>query len=177
MREIIGENLSSFFENSQIDATKTFSGRIGYWHNFEVWEMTDGSYDLMCNMTDDEFEFYIDNDNVWWRGADGSNMGLPTVYFKVNGYDILAWAGGIRDDLYSDFFSLDEDEQQEYSGPDDYVSTIMPYEYQHVCHYFCEEIGVSTAKNVCALAVDLAKHNNMTMAELFRKYGGSFGDN
>lgn len=42
--------------------------------------------------------------------------------------------------------------------------------YESLLEYLCENIGASQPRNVCALAVDLAKYNNMTMGELFTKY-------
>jgi len=44
--------------------------------------------------------------------------------------------------------------------------------FDNLLSYFSEEWGVSTEKNICALAVDLAKMNEMTMSELFEKYVG-----
>ena len=53
----------------------------------------------------------------------------------------------------------------------------MPYEYKDLLEYFCEELGASTEKNVCALAVDLAKYNGLTLSELFKIYGGDTNGN
>lgn len=47
-----------------------------------------------------------------------------------------------------------------------------PREYDYLTEYMCDEIGASMEKNVCALAVDLARINNITMGELFTKYQG-----
>ena len=41
--------------------------------------------------------------------------------------------------------------------------------YTNLSEYLCDCIGASTGKNVCACCVDLAKYNDMTMAELFEK--------
>lgn len=38
--------------------------------------------------------------------------------------------------------------------------------------YLCDEIGASTERNVCACTIDLAQQNNLTLAELFKKYLG-----
>ena len=54
-----------------------------------------------------------------------------------------------------------------------YEDDIMPREYKNLSEYLCEEIGASSPKNVCALAVDLAKANGMTMAKLFKVFEGS----
>ena len=43
--------------------------------------------------------------------------------------------------------------------------------YTNLTEYLCDCVGASTGKNVCACAMDLAKYNDITMAELFEKYG------
>lgn len=176
MREIIGENLQPFFNRMRIKATKTYSGNIGYWPNFEVWEMSEEDYERICCMSEEQYEKVAAADS-WWRGAEGSNMGTPTNYFRVNKIDLIAWCGGRRDDLYRDYFMESEEEQALYMGPDEYVSVNMPYEYRDLLEYFCEELGASTERNVCALAVDLAKYNNLTLSGLFKIYGGDTNGN
>jgi hypothetical protein len=47
-------------------------------------------------------------------------------------------------------------------------------EYDHLLQYLCDEIGASVEKNVMALAMDLAKMNGLTLAQLFKKYQGEF---
>ena len=50
---------------------------------------------------------------------------------------------------------------------------ISQYGVEGAKEYFCDELGASTGKNVCALATDLAKYNEMSIAKLFMIYGGS----
>ena len=49
---------------------------------------------------------------------------------------------------------------------------MCPYEYETLLTYMAEELGASVERNVCALAVDLARANGMTMAKLFDIYEG-----
>ena len=63
---------------------------------------------------------------------------------KINGHEIICWE---RDDHYND-------------------------EYDTLLDYMCDEIGASQPRNVCALAVDLARANGISMAELFSIYQG-----
>jgi hypothetical protein len=44
--------------------------------------------------------------------------------------------------------------------------------YDNLTTYMCDELGASQPRNVCALAVDLARANGMTMAKLFETYEG-----
>lgn len=44
------------------------------------------------------------------------------------------------------------------------------FQYAKLTDYLSYELGVSQPRNVCACCMDLAKYNNMTMTELFKKY-------
>lgn len=176
MKEIIGENMKNIFARLGIYPKETFSGSIGFWSDFKVWELDDAAFEKLYNITDEQFEKWSKN-GTWWRYAIGSNLGIPTNYFKINKIEIKAWRGGYRDDLYKDYFMESEEERELYAGPDDYVAVNMPYEYKNLLEYFCEELGASTEKNVCALAVDLAKYNGLTLSGLFKIYGGDTNGN
>ena len=91
-------------------------------------------------------------EDAWWRSTEGSNLGAPYTKVYVNGHEMIGWA----DEPWED-----EDEEDEFEI---YASNLSDY--------LCDVVGASQPKNVCALAVDLAKYNNMTMAELFTKYEG-----
>lgn len=80
----------------------------------------------------------------WWRFTTGSNLGTPYSFMKINGHEIICWE---MDDHYND-------------------------EYDTLLDYMCDEIGASQPRNVCALAVDLARANGISMAELFSIYQG-----
>ena len=176
MREIIGENLITFLDNMRVRAVKTYSGNIGYWPNFEVWEMPKEDYEKICGLTDEEYDKLAAEDS-WWRGADGSNMGVPSYEFTINGEKIIAWYDDFRDrDLIKDF-EFDVENGEDVGTLEEYLADWHPMKYPDLLTYFCDEIGASTERNVCALATDLAKYNNITMAELFRKYGGSCENN
>ena len=138
MKEVLAENLLLFFSNSGIDGKCTYSGDI-----YEVWEVSDKDYEVISNMSEEEFVKLCPNG--MWRSADGSNMGVPCVKYTINGKKIIAW-----------------DRLHKYES--------KKRKYDSLLEYMCEEIGASQPRNVCALAVDLAKYNNMTMSELFAKY-------
>ncbi|MEE1302330.1 MAG: hypothetical protein UHD64_06050 [Bacteroidales bacterium] len=177
MKEIIGENLRKFFENAKIQGLITYSGHIGYWPHFEVWEVQERDYERMCDMTDEEFEQIASKDS-WWRSAEGSNMGTVNEEFIINGMPLMAWRDEDRVSDYEDEWNdMDEEEQSEYENFEDFLNKWFPKEHPHLLEYFCNELGASTGRNICALATDLAKYNNITMAELFKRYGGSYEDN
>lgn len=79
----------------------------------------------------------------WWRYSPGSILGLAFDQYIVNGQQIKAWGG--RSDVK---------------------------QYDNILSYLSDQLGASTEKNVCALTVDLAEQNGLTLSELFRKYLG-----
>lgn len=142
MKEILAENLKPFFDNSNLQGKCTYQGE-----RYEVWEVSDATFKIMCNMEEDEFT-QLCPDGMW-RSAEGSNMGAPDIIIHVGENQMLGWSA-----------LWDEDEEDE--EPEIYVSNLTKY--------FCYYMGASQPRNVCALAVDLAKYNHMTLGELFNKY-------
>lgn len=112
-------------------------------NRYEVWRVSNVLFKRMCDMSEDEF-VKVAGEDVWWRSATGSNLGTPDTEFIINGGKLLGWNW--------------RDKKRK--------------EYENLSDYLCECIGASTAKNVCACAVDLAEYNHMTMGELFEKYEG-----
>lgn len=145
MREILAENLQKFFDNTSFEGKCTYKGK-----EYEVWEVSDEVFESMCNMNDEEFEKLCPDG--MWRSAEGSNMEKPDITVHINGNEMLGWAGDPwEEDEEDDEFEI-------------YASSLT--------NYLCDVIGASQPRNVCALAVDLAKYNNMTIGELFTKYEG-----
>lgn len=143
MKEILAENLQPFFDNSNLKGKCTYQGE-----QYEVWEVSDKTFEIMCDMDEDKFARLCPDG--MWRSAEGSNMGAPNTIIHVGENKILGW--------YSPW---DEDSEEELEI---YASNLTKY--------FCYYLGVSQPRNVCALAVDLAKYNHMTLGELFNKYEG-----
>ena len=145
MKEILGNNLEQFF-NTEINGERTYKG-----NRYEVWEVSDEVFNIICEMSEERF-VELAGEDAWWRSAEGSNQGIPDTTAHINGHEILAWAG--------EPWEEDEDDDE--------------FEIYASCltNYLCDVVGASQPKNVCALAVDLAKYNNMTMGELFAKCEG-----
>lgn len=110
--------------------------------NYEVWEVSDVLFKFMCAMSEEEF-VEVAGENAWWRSSEGSILGIPNEYFSVNGECLIGWNRWDRETT----------------------------RYTNLSEYLCDCVGVSQPKNVCACCMDLSKYNNMTMAELFEKYG------
>lgn len=145
MKEILGNNMEQFF-NKEVSGRCTYKGGM-----YEVWEVPDGLFDFMCDMTEERF-VELAGEDAWWRHSEGSNLGVPDTTVHINGNEMIGWA----DEPWED-----EDEDDEFEI---YASCLTSY--------LCDVIGASQPRNVCAVAVDLAKYNNMTMGELFNKYEG-----
>lgn len=151
MKEILGNHLTNFFvemkmqnENYNKDLMRTYKG-----NRYEVYSVSDELFDVMCDMTEERFE-ELAGEDAWWRSAEGSILGTPDTKVYINGHEMLGWSGERWEDE-------DEDDEFEIYS-------------RSLSDYLCDVIGASQPKNVCALAVDLAKYNNMTMGELFTKY-------
>ena len=174
MREIIGERMIPVFEGLNIPYKSTYQGYIGYWPNFEVYEISDEDYEKLSNISDEVWDS-IANDFSWWRGAKGSNMGIPNEIFTINGKEIIAWDNVAKIiDLECNWYKMTDEEHEEWDNDlYEYLEAYCPIYYNDLLEYFCEVLGASTERNVCALATDLAKYNNMTIGELFSIYGGS----
>ena len=79
----------------------------------------------------------------WFRFSKGSNMGSPAEFLNINGQFMIGWE------------TLD--------GEDTYDSLM---------DYFHKGLSVGMESNIIALAVDLARVNGKTVAQLFQTYEG-----
>lgn len=144
MREILGQNLVYFF--IKVDPDCKISDIKFTNFTYEVWEVSDELFETMCDMNEEEFE-KLAGDEAWWCSSEGTIFGVPNCTFEVKGRTLIGWDSPI------------------------YESKIG-HEYKCLTDYLCNCIGVSAERNVCAIATELAKHNNITMAELFARYEG-----
>lgn len=140
MIEILGKNLKQFFDT--IDNPPNDAEITYAGDRYEVWEVSDELYKRMYDMSEEMF-VEIAGEDAWWRNSDGSILGVPDTKFTINGEDMVGW-----------------NTKGEYEN----------FQYANLSDYLCYGVGVSQPKNVCACAMDLAKYNDMTMAELFEKY-------
>lgn len=171
MKEIMGENLEQLLSSKGYNAKRTFSGKIGYWDNLEVWEVDGETFERLCGMDEEKWREAA-GDGAWFRHVEGSILGVPSDRFVINNKEIIAWRNEDRyEDIREGYYTLDEDEQKEYDSAKEYADILCKYRYDNLMEYLCDELGASTAKNVCALAIDLAKYNHMSLGKLFEVYG------
>lgn len=162
---LAGNGIKAAFKELGIQATRTYKSPKDY--DYQVWEIEKSDLKKLENVT----EWH--NGWGWWRFAKGSNMGIPFDFFDVNGRELIAWPGARRDSLRDEWDeeSMEEKEAYHYSFRE-YEKTQMPHSYDNLLEYCCNELGASTETNICALAVDLARHNGMSLADLFKTYLG-----
>ena len=168
--EILGDKMHKVFKEHGISYTKTYSKRCNpkkrYDPHYEVYEISQSDMKKLE-------EIYDMPDWSWWRWCKGSNMGTPFDFFTVNGKELIAWDGPKREDLMDDWADEPDEEKAAYHYSfKEYEDTQYPHVYESLTSYMCNELGASTEKNVCALAVDLARANGLTMAKLFELYEG-----
>jgi hypothetical protein len=96
---------------------------------------------------------------------------------KVNNKDMLAYYDEERMDQFIEDF-LEPEYVADFKNEDTACKQLAKDYFNEECvysdfvDYCCEQIGASTERNVCAVAMSLAKLNNMTLGELFTKYQG-----
>lgn len=168
--EILGDNMEPMFKDLGINYKKTYNKKRNpkkkYDSHYEVYEISQNDMKRLEEVVEWP-------DGPWWRWAKGSNMGTPFSFFTVNGKELIAWDGYKREDLRDDWADEPDEEKAAYHYSfKEYEETQYPHKYSTLTEYMCEELGASTEKNVCALAVDLARANGMTMAKLFEIYEG-----
>ena len=166
MAEILGGGgLYKAFRALGINATRTYKRREK--PRYEVWELSKDDLKKL------EYTSEWNEEWGWWRYAKGSNMGTPFDFFTVNCKELIAWDGPKREDLRDDWMDESDSEKAAYHYSfKEYEETQYPHVYDSLLDYMCEELGASVERNVCALAVDLARANGMTMAKLFETYEG-----
>lgn len=168
--EILGDNMESMFKDFGISYKKTYNRKRNpkkkFDPHYEVYEISQNDMKRLEEVVEWP-------DGSWWRWAKGSNMGTPFSFFTVNGKELIAWDGYKREDLRDDWADEPDEEKAAYHySLKEYEETRYPHKYDTLTEYMCEELGASIEKNVCALAVDLARANGMTMAQLFKTYEG-----
>ena len=128
---------------------------------YQVWLLSKEDFDNICAIDDDDWK-----DNWgWWRHADGSNLGTVDCLYVINGEELMAWDGLQRREWCKDCSDC--------PGTEEYKNECFhSHRYPDIINYLCNEIGASTERNVCACTIDLARQNNLTLAEFFKKYLG-----
>lgn len=128
---------------------------------YQVWLLSKEDFDNICAIDNDDWK----DDWGWWRHAYGSNLGTVDCAYVINGEKLMAWDGLQRKEWCRDCSDCAGTEK-------DKDECFHDHQYPDILIYLCDEIGASTERNVCACTIDLAWQNNLTLAELFKRYLG-----
>ena len=162
---LAGGGIETAFKELGIEATCTYKNPEATL--YEVWEITKDDMMMM------EFVANWPDKYGWWTYSDGSVMGNVNKDMTINGQKILAWLDeGRVDALRYDWEHESKEEKEAYNfNFDEYVDDWYT-DYPNLLEYFALHLGASKASNVFALSQDLAKANNMSVAQLFTTYLG-----
>lgn len=149
--EILAGNLDELLRRSGISAVKTFESKD---RRYQVWEIEKAEFDKLGQTKEKDYQ-----SGEWWRYGEGSNMGPVFRRYKINHRYIKAWDGDSRIETEKENLSLPVIDR-----------LTFPREYAGLAEYLCDELGASQPRNVCALCVDLAKQNDISMADLFKRF-------
>ena len=157
--------IKNAFKELGIEATRTYKGTDKPY--YQIWELEKSDMHKMDEMTEWP-EHY-----GWWRYAKGSNMGTAYSRFTINGQELIAWDGPSREDLRDDWKDEPDSEKASFHySYKEYEEFWKPHKYDCLTDYLSEELGCSQPGNVCALVMDLARYNGLSMSELFSKFEG-----
>lgn len=144
--------------------------------DYQIWLLSKEDFDNICSIDDGDWK----DAWGWWRYATGSNISTELSPFCVNGVSLIAWDGREREDFANgecalcENYYLNSNSSKDgkyppcYAEASDQESCCKSRAHTDLLFYLNDEIGTSTEKNVCALTVDLARINGVTLSELFK---------
>ncbi|MGN0246935.1 MAG: hypothetical protein ACI4DK_13355 [Lachnospiraceae bacterium] len=152
-KEILSFAKEEGFKTIRMTFEDNTSGR-----DFNVYEISEGDFEKMCIAPDEEWEDKFG----WWRYAEGCSLeGSETIEIIINNHPFKAWYNEWKLRDYFDENSNDGDISSVY---DEWMEDHS--EYSNLFEYCIDMFGASTETNITAIAVGLAKLNNMSLADL-----------
>ena len=149
-----------------------------------VWEISDEDFKRL-NKYIDRYDYFERGDKPkfwndswgWWRWNSGSNIDCdPVNVFNINGNKIKCHYNQalLEEHIWietEDFKEVNDtgviSEEAKENIRKTATKEYFSKGYTHFLKYCIEQYGASTEKNVCAIAVETAKLNKMSLAELF----------
>lgn len=158
MKEILAnEKVVNAFVALDINFKAEYTGNMYY-----VFEINDEDFEKLSNFPETKWKLSWG----WWRSAEGSNLNSDNlVDFTINRVKVKAF--------YDEQKLLEE--KHFYLGDNEILSQEdieAMRTYNSLITYLSEELGISLEKNVCAVAMDIAKANGWTLGETFTKLQG-----
>lgn len=167
MIEILtGRGFDKAVSDLGLAATRTYERNIKspFDEPYEVWEILNDDFDLLCSIPEENWH----EDWGWWRHSTGSIMHTPNQVYEINGFRIIAWDGIDRDSFKLNYCKNCEDRLSGDCKAEkaDIAFCCGERKYDNLFVYFECELGLTAYRNTCALAMDLAKYNNMKLSDL-----------
>ena len=151
---------------------------------YEIWEVSDEDFNELDSYID-KYDYFEEGQNPkvwkdewgWWRWSSGSNIqSNETAYMKINNKNILMYFNPYCYDNYIEdglnelsirkgILSNEEKSQA--------IKELIRRFFDSKCNYknfleYCiDQYHVSTEKNICAISVECAKLNKMSLSEFW----------
>lgn len=175
---IIGSMLHPFFKNMKIEATRKYICFDKYDGVLEIWSINKKDLPAVQEAINDDNmrKKYCASKYSWLYYCDNmSDIPVPNETYKINGIDILAWDGKEREQYYINSCENEcSDMMVGYCrGTDkDIEDCLRPRRYDDLMYYFNFELKMYELKedcDMCKYIFALAKYNNMSILDLFKK--------
>lgn len=139
-----------------------------YRYPFQVWALDKDSFERICNIEQENWK----EDWDWWRWSNGSNLGAVNSDFIINDISIVGWIGRNRESFFDDICLQCSNylDGSCSSAEQDVNECYHPRKYLDMLDYLENEIGATSLANVCAVCIDLARQNGLSLSELLEKY-------
>ena len=168
--EILGSNMDPVFKSLGVNYKKTYCRNASFRNQDDYCEVYEIAQSDMNSLGK---EFYNGETGAWYHWCKGSNMGTAYEFFEINGRELIGWAGSHREYLRDCWDDFDSETKAKYHYSfKEYENSAKPRKYDTLLDYIHDELCIFINRQVCALAVDLARANGMTMAKLFETYEG-----
>lgn len=176
---LAGDGIENAFKELGIEATRTYKGVMppddGMYHGeeYEVWMLSELDYNKITDISEYDWKYAWG----WWRSSKGSNICTEPVHkMIVHGHEIEVYYNKERFDSYIENF-LEDDYIADFDSCDDAMDALGINYWEDECQYkdffeYCsKQWGATTERNVCAIAMETAKLNDMLMGELLSLVG------
>lgn len=159
MIQILGHDLADAIRDINVEAelkyTTPKTGKFKRSPKFEVWEMSQETFDAFCNVDDDNWK----DEYGWCHYGERASEDFSAT-FIVNGHEMIGFP---PEEHAMGFPSDNADGEEEESGPKAYAHFIQYLDYNQ---------SMSTNRNIATTAISLAEANELTLAEFMTKYYG-----
>ena len=151
---------------------------------YEIWEVSDEDFNELDSYID-KYDYFEEGQNPkvwkdewgWWRWSSGSNIQSDyTCFMEINGRLMKMYFNSYCYDEYiSDGLNelsirksiLTEEELCEAKNELTQRFFYNKCNYKNFLEYCNDQYHVSTEKNICAISVECAKLNKMSLAEFW----------